>query len=111
MACCFSAFSELFGEGQDFSYNLTDLGNYYRLYVKLMDHWDQVLPGCVLRVQYEDVVNNLYAQVERILNFCGLPFEKTCVEFYETKRSIRTPSAEQVRQPIYRSGLEHWRHY
>jgi tetratricopeptide (TPR) repeat protein len=111
MACCFSGFTQLFGEGQNFSYSLTDIGSYYRQYVKLMNHWDQVLPGFVLRVQYEDVVNDLNAQVMRILEFCSLPFEGTCVEFYKTKRSIRTPSAEQVRQPIYQSGLEHWRHY
>ena len=111
MACCFSSFKQLFGEGQNFSYNLTDIGIYYRQYVKLMDHWDQVLPGFVLRVQYEDVVSDLNNQVVRILEFCNLAFEETCVEFYKTKRSIRTPSAEQVRQPIYQSGLEHWRHY
>jgi tetratricopeptide (TPR) repeat protein len=111
MACCFSGFKQLFGQGQAFSYDLTDIGNYYRQYVKLMDHWEQVLPGFVLRVTYEDVVNDLNAQVERILEFCNLPFEDACVEFFKTRRSIRTPSAEQVRQPIYNSGLEQWRHY
>jgi hypothetical protein len=111
MACCFSGFKQLFGQGQAFSYSLTDIGNYYRQYVKLMDHWEQVLPGFVLRVTYEDVVNDLIAQVERILEFCNLPFEDACVEFFKTRRSIRTPSAEQVRQPIYKSGLEQWRHY
>jgi tetratricopeptide (TPR) repeat protein len=111
IACCFSGFTQLFGEGQDFSYNLTDIGCYYRQYVRLMKHWDKVLPGFVLHVQYEDVVCDLDAQVKRILEFCDLPFEETCVGFHETKRSIRTPSAEQVRQPIYKSGLDHWRHY
>jgi hypothetical protein len=76
-----------------------------------MKHWDKVLPGFVLHVQYEDVVCDLDAQVKRILEFCDLPFEETCFGFHETKRSIRTPSAEQVRQPIYKSGLDHWRHY
>jgi len=111
MACCFSGFKQLFGEGQEFSYSLKDIGNYYRQYVKLMDHWDEVLPGFVLRVQYEDVVANLDAQVAKILDFCGLPFEDACVEFHKTQRSIRTPSAEQVRQPIYTTGLEQWRHF
>lgn len=111
LACCFSAYKQLFGEGQEFSYSLSDVGNYYRQYVTLMDHWDHVLPGYVLRVQYEDVVDDLDTQVRRILNFCGLPFEQACVDFHKTKRSIRTPSAEQVRQPIYKSGLEQWRNF
>jgi len=111
LACCFSGYKQLFGEGQEFSYGLTDIGNYYRQYVTLMDHWDRVLPGYVLRVQYEDVVDDLEIQVQRLLEFCDLPFEQACVEFHKTKRSIRTPSAEQVRQPIYTSGLEQWRNY
>jgi tetratricopeptide (TPR) repeat protein len=111
MACCFSGYKQLFGEGQEFSYSLTDIGNYYRQYVKLMAHWDEVLPGFVLRVQYEDVVEDIETQVRRILEFCELPFESACVDFYKTKRSIRTPSAEQVRQPIYKSGLDQWRNY
>ncbi len=111
MACCFSGYKQLFGEGQEFSYNLHDIGNYYRQYVRLMDHWDNVLPGFVLRVQYEDVVADLETQVRGILEFCGLEYEENCVEFHKTRRSIRTPSAEQVRQPIYQSGLEQWRHY
>ena len=111
MACCFSGFKQLFGEGQEFSYSLQDIGNYYRQYVKLMDHWDRVLPDFVLRVQYEDVVNDLETQVKRILEFCELPFEEACVQYHKTERSIRTPSAEQVRQPIYKSGLEQWRNF
>lgn len=111
MACCFSGYKQLFGEGQEFSYNLKDIGNYYRQYVRLMDHWDEVLPGFVLRVQYEDVVADLDTQVRRMLEFCNLPFEDACVEYHKTKRSIRTPSAEQVRQPIYKSGLEQWRNF
>jgi tetratricopeptide (TPR) repeat protein len=111
MACCFSGYKQLFAEGQEFTYDLADLGQYYRDYVELMDHWNKVLPGKVLRVQYEDVVSDLHQQVDRILDFCGLPFEDACVNFYETKRSVRTPSSEQVRQPIYKSGLEQWRHF
>ncbi len=111
MACCFSGFKQLFGEGQDFSYGLTEIGNYYRQYIKLMDHWDKVLPGFVLRVYYEDVVGNLVQQVGRLLDFCDLPFEQACIDFHKTERNVRTPSSEQVRQPIYTSGLELWRNY
>ncbi|MDE0056237.1 MAG: sulfotransferase [Gammaproteobacteria bacterium] len=111
MACCFSGYKQLFGEGQEFSYGLHEIGNYYRQYVKLMDHWDEVLPDFVLCVQHESVVDDLEGQVRRILDFCGLPFEQACVDYHQTERSIRTPSAEQVRQPIYRTGLEQWRHY
>lgn len=111
MACCFSAYKQLFGEGQEFSYGLTEVGNYYREYVRLMDHWDEVLPGFVLRVQHEDVVNDLESEVRRMLEFCGLPFEQACIEFHKTERSIRTPSAEQVRQPISTAGVEQWRNF
>ena len=111
MACCFSAYKQLFGEGQEFSYGLTEVGNYYRQYVKLMDHWDRVLPGFVLRVQHEDVVDDLDGEVRRILEFCGLPFEQACIDYHQTERSIRTPSSEQVRQPIFRTSLEQWRNY
>ena len=111
MSCCFSGFKQLFAEGQEFTYDLTDMGRYYCDYVELMDHWDAVLPGKVLRVHYEDVVADTEHQVKRILEFCELPFEDACVRFYETKRSVRTPSSEQVRQPIYKSGLEQWRHF
>ena len=110
MSCCFSGFKQLFAEGQEFTYDLSDMGQYYCDYVALMDHWDAVLPGKVLRVQYEDVVNDTEQQVERILDHCDLPFEDACVRFYETERSVRTPSSEQVRQPIFTSGLEQWRH-
>lgn len=111
MACCFSAFKQLFGEGQEFSYGLRETGNYYRQYVKLMDHWDRVLPGFVLRVQHEDVVGDLQEQVRRILDFCNLPFEQACLEYHRTERSIRTPSSQQVRQPIYKTGLDQWRNF
>jgi len=111
MACCVSGFKQLWGEGQDFSYGLEEIGGYYKQYVRLMDHWESVLPGFVLRVQHEDVVDNLEAQVRRILDFCGLSFENACLDFHKTERAIRTPSAEQVRQPIYRSGLDQWRNF
>ena len=108
MACCFSGYKQLFGEGQEFSYGLEEIGNYYRQYVDLMNHWDEVLPGFVLRVQHEDVIADLEGQVRRILDFCGLEFEESCVEFHKTKRTVRTPSAEQVRQPINKSGVDQW---
>ncbi len=111
MACCFSGFKQLFGEGQDFSYGLPEMGNYYREYVGLMNHWDEVLPGQVLRVQHEDVIEDLETQVRRLLTFLELPYEAACIEFYKTERSVRTPSSEQVRQPIYRSGMDVWRNY
>ncbi|MSQ97673.1 MAG: sulfotransferase family protein [Xanthomonadales bacterium] len=111
MACCFSNFKQLFARGQTFTYDLEGMGRYYRDYIILMDHWDQVLPGRVLRVQYEDMVADTEGQVRRLLEHCGLPFEEQCLRFYETERAIRTPSAEQVRQPIYQGGLEQWRNF
>jgi tetratricopeptide (TPR) repeat protein len=111
MACCFSNYKQLFAEGQEFSYDLNDIAQYYTDYVELMAHWDTVLPGQVLRVNYEQVVDDLETQVRRLLEFCGLPFESACLSFHETKRSVRTASSEQVRQPIYRSGLEQWSNY
>src|SRR5580658_7324068 len=111
MACCFSNFKQLFAAGQEFTYGLEDIGRYYRTYVELMAHWDEVLPGKVLRVEHEDVVDDLEANVRRILDFCGLPFEPQCVEFYKTERSIRTASSEQVRQPIFKEGIDQWRNF
>ncbi|MCC5795466.1 MAG: sulfotransferase [Chromatiales bacterium] len=111
MACCFSGFKQLFAEGQEFSYGLTDIGRYYRDYVSLMDHWDRVFPGVVLRVQYEDVVADLEGQVRRMLDFCGLDFHPACLEFHRTRREVRTASSEQVRSPLYASGVDQWRHF
>lgn len=111
MACCFSGFKQLFAEGQEFTYGLTEIGSYYRDYVDVMDHWDEVLPGKILRVQYEDVVADTETQVRRILDYLDLPFEEACLEFHKTKRSVRTASSEQVRQPIFKSGLEQWRNF
>ena len=111
MACCFSGFKQLFAEGQLFSYSLDDIGRYYKDYVKLMAHWDEVIPGYVLRVQHEDVVANLETQVTRMLDFCGVPFEESCLEFHKTERNVRTSSSEQVRQPIFSTALEQWKNY
>jgi tetratricopeptide (TPR) repeat protein len=111
MACCFSNLKQLFASGQEFTYSIGDIARYYRIYLELMRHWEAVLPGRILRVQYEDVVDDLEGNVRRILEFCGLEFESACVEFYKTERSVRTPSSEQVRQPIFRDGLLQWRNY
>ena len=111
MACCFGNLKQLFAQGQEFTYSIEDIARYYRTYLELMRHWDAVLPGRVLRVHHEDVVDDLEGSVRRILDFCGLDFEPACVEFHKTSRSIRTASSEQVRQPIYREGLDQWRNY
>jgi tetratricopeptide (TPR) repeat protein len=108
---CFSTFKQHFAEGQSFSYDLEDLGRYYRCYLSLMDHWDQVLPGKVLQVSYEALVREPEANIRRLLEHCQLPFEPACLAFHETRRQIRTASAEQVRQPLYTSGVGHWRHF
>jgi tetratricopeptide (TPR) repeat protein len=109
--CCLSNFKQLFASGQEFTYDLKNLGRYYRSYVELMAHWDEVLPGKVLRINYEEVVADLEAQVRRLLAFCGLPFEARCVDFHATARNIGTASSEQVRRPIFRESLAQWRHY
>ncbi|HEV7986240.1 MAG TPA: sulfotransferase, partial [Steroidobacteraceae bacterium] len=111
MACCFSNLKQLFANGQEFTYSIDDVARYYRTYLDLMEHWDEVLPGRVLRIWHEDVVDDLETNVRRVLDFCGLDFEPACVEFYKTERSVRTASSEQVRQPIFREGLDQWKNY
>jgi hypothetical protein len=111
MSCCFSNLKQLFAQGQEFSYSIEDIARYYRTYLELMRHWDAVLPGRVLRVQHEDVVNDLAGSVSRILDYCNLPFEPACIEFHKNTRSVRTPSSEQVRQPIFRDGLDQWKKF
>ena len=111
MACCFSNLKQLFANGQEFTYSIEDIARYYRTYLDLMRHWDAVLPRCILRVCYEDVVENLEENVRHVLQFCGLEFEPACVDFYKKQRSVATASSEQVRQPIFRDGLLQWRNY
>ena len=111
MACCFSNFKQHFARGQAFSYSLEDMGRYYRDYVELMAHYDAVLPGRIHRVHYEDMVADTENQVRRVLAYCGLPFEESCLRFFENERPVRTASSEQVRQPIYRDGVDHWQHF
>ena len=109
--CCFSMFKQLFAQGQEFTYGLAEAGSYYNSYIKLMDHWDKVLPNKILRVNNEDIIEDLENQVIRILKFLEIPFEESCVKFYETDRSIRTPSSEQVRKPVNKSGMGRWKPY
>ena len=111
LACCFSNFKQHFARGQHFTYDLADLGRYYRDYVELMAHFDEVLPGRVHRVHYERMIDDTEGEVRRLLDYCGLPFEEGCLRFYENERAVRTASSEQVRQPIYREGVDHWRHF
>jgi hypothetical protein len=111
MACCFSNFKQLFAAGQEFTYSLEDIARYYRTYIELMDHWNAVLPGRILRLQHEELVDDFEGQVRRLLDFLGLDFEPACLEFYKTDRSVRTASSEQVRRPIYQEGREQWRHF
>jgi tetratricopeptide (TPR) repeat protein len=111
MACCFSNLKQLFANGQEFTYGIEDIARYYRTYLELMRHWDRVLPGRVLRMQHEDVVDGLAGSVRRMLDFCGLEFEPQCIEFHKTERSVRTASSEQVRQPLFREGLDQWKHF
>jgi predicted Zn-dependent protease len=111
LATCFSAFKQHFAQGQAFTYDLADLGRYYRDYVALMAHVDAALPGRVCRVIYEDVVEDTEGQVRRLLHYLGLPFEPACLAFHETERAVRTVSSEQVRRPIFRDGLDQWRNY
>ena len=111
MDSCFSVFKQHFAEGQTFSYDLQDLGRYYRCYRSLMDHWDAVLPSKVLHFQYEELVRDPETNIRRLLEHCRLPFEPACLSFHATRRSVRTASAEQVRQPLYTSGVGHWRHF
>ena len=111
LATCVANFRHLFAQGKNQTYDLTELAEYYLLYDELMRHWDTVLPGTVLRVHYEDVVANLDFEVRRMLEFCGLAFEENCLKYHETPRPVNTASSEQVRQPIYDSALELWKHY
>jgi predicted Zn-dependent protease len=111
MDACFSAFKQYFAQGQSFAFDLEDLGRYYRTYLRLMDHWDRVLPGKVLCIAYEDLIADTEGQVRRLLAHCQLPFDSACLRFYETRRAVRTASSEQVRQPIYDSSVGYWRRY
>jgi hypothetical protein len=105
----FSCFSLLFGRGHVYSYDQAELGRYCRGYLELMAHWHAVMPGVILDVNYEDVVGDLKTQARRIVDHCGLPWDDACLEFHRAERSVRTASAAQVRQPIYRGSIGRWR--
>ena len=109
MDCCFSGFKQLFAQGQEFTYGLEEIGRYYADYVALMEHWHAVLPGKILHVQHEDVLDDLETQVARMLDYLGLPFEQACLDFHTTERAVRTASSAQVRQPLNRKGVGAWR--
>jgi hypothetical protein len=111
MACCFSNFKQLFASGQEFTYSIEDIARYYRTYLALMNHWNTVLSGRILKIDHEDIVEDLDANVRRLLDFCGLEFESACLDFHKTERSVRTASSEQVRQPIFREGLDQWKNF
>jgi hypothetical protein len=111
LGCCFSGFKQHFARGQNFSYTLEDIGRYYHDYVEIMALYDAMLPGRVHRVIYERLVDDTETEVRRLLAYCGLPFEESCLSFYSNERAVRTASSEQVRRPIYRDGVDQWRHY
>lgn len=109
MACGLSLFRQFFASGWSWAYDLADIGAYYKGYLALMDHWHRVLPGRVLTLRYEDLVAETRMSVERVLDHVGLPFDEACLRFHETRRAVRTPSSEQVRQPVYRRSVDSWR--
>ena len=111
LGCCFSGFKQHFARGQGFTYSLEDIGRYYRDYVELMVFFDEILPGRIHRVIYESMIEDTESEVRRLLDYCGLPFEDSCLRFYENERAVRTASSQQVRRPIFREGMDHWRHY
>jgi tetratricopeptide (TPR) repeat protein len=111
MACCFSGFKQNFAQGQRYTYSLEHIGEYYRDYVDLMAHFDEVLPGGIHRVIYENMIEDTEGEVRRLLTYCGLPFEAATLSFYENDRAVRTASSQQVRKPIFREGIDHWRNF
>jgi hypothetical protein len=111
MACCFGNYKQLFAHGQEFSYSLEDIGRYYSSYATLMHHWDEVLPGRVLKVQHEELLKDLEGHVRRMLEFLELDFEPQCLDFHRTERSVRTASSEQVRRPLSAEGVDQWRNF
>jgi len=111
MAACFSAFKQHFARGQHYTYDLAELGRYYRDYAQLMAHFDAALPGLVYRVCYESMVHNTQAEIQKLLTACGLAHEDACFRFFENDRAVRTASAEQVRRPIFTESIDSWRFY
>ena len=111
MDTSFSCFKQFFAKGQLFTYDLEDLGLFYNDYIKLMNHWHEIYPNEIYTVKYSKMISNTEDEITKLLNYCELPFESQCLEFYKSKRPVKTPSAEQVRQPIYKSGLDYWKNF
>jgi hypothetical protein len=111
MDCCFSNYKQLFGSGQGFTYSFNRIANYYLEYISLMEHWDEVLPGKIHRVVYENMVSDTENEIINLIKFCGFEIEEDCFNFFKNKRAVRTPSSEQVRQPIYTKGIGQWKNY
>ena len=111
MDTCFSCFKQFFARGQLFTYSLEDLGNYYTDYIRAMNHWHNVYGKDIYTIHYDNVINKTEETIRELIDYCELPFEKECLEFYNSSRPVKTPSAEQVRQPIYKSGLNYWKNY
>jgi hypothetical protein len=111
MAACFAMFKQVLPADAAFSYDLNELGRYYNDYVDLMHHWQAAMPGKIHFLQYERLVEDTDAEIRRLLDYCGLPFEESCLRFWETSRAVSTPSAEQVRRPIFRDALLQWRNF
>jgi tetratricopeptide (TPR) repeat protein len=108
---CLSIYKQYFTEYRGYAFDLVEMGRYYCLYQELMQHWDRVLPGFVFNLRYEDMVSNQELMTRQLLEFCGLPWEEACLDFHASGRQVKTASAEQVRQPLYRSSIQKWRHY
>ena len=111
LSCCFSVYKQLFAEGQEFSYSFDDIAKYYQGYLELMAHWHQVYPKQILTLDYESLVASPTETITKLFDYIGLPLEAACLEFYKTKRAVRTASSEQVRQPINQKGVEQWKCY
>jgi len=111
MDTCFSCFKQFFARGQLFTYSLEDLGKYYSDYIKAMNHWHKVFGDQIYTVHYDNVINDTENTIKELIQYCELPFENECLEFYKSSRPVKTPSAEQVRQPIYKSGLNYWKNF
>jgi hypothetical protein len=111
MDACFSCFKQYFAKGQHFTYDLDDIARYYKDYINLMDFWNSIFPGDIYKINYEDMISSPEIEINNLLKYCNVNFEEDCMEFYKSKRPVKTASSEQVRQPIYKSGLDYWKNY
>ena len=108
---CFSCFKQYFAKGQHFTYDLDDIARYYKDYLRLMDFWNSLYPDAIYTAQYEHIISNPETEIKSLLKYCNVDFEDSCLEFYKSNRPVKTASSEQVRQPIYKSGLDYWKNY